>query len=675
MSNSSTEIPDSEALSSKSPLLKQGEGFASPSRLTRLKSSFHPSELVKVDPRSLAIFRIFFGFLCLFDLMLRWPVISLLYSNSGVQPNHYALFMTPGPHGISLLYLFQSIQEVQIYFLVTGLCLIAFILGWRTRLFQLLCAIAMISLHNRNTLAHNGGDVVHNLLWLWTLFLPLGQCWSLDSFSRRLQRNDPDDQHLNAPPFSNFKPIYSLAIFGFFLQFSAIYFFNTVHKTGSTWLNGEAIYYVLEQDRIITGFGLWARESLPLGLWRMLSYGTLIIEGLAPLLILSPLWVPQTRLGAFISLVGLHLGIALVCNLGLFSWWMIAGLLLLLTRQHWDAISCWWRRRQTPLMVYYDGDCGVCTLFARCCARLSDPSLLHWEGSLTPTERPPGYSLTHFQARREVTLITWAPCSKEVYETHRAIASVFSRIPFTQPLAYALLLFGPLSLFLYRQISTHRHQLSAWLGMGLCGFRAQGDVPRPPTKQQPHLQESGLQRRLRHLKSIGVSGVIAFTIVALSFQVWAQNPWLHQFGTMKAPRWSEHFMRYGDFRQGWQMFSPDAPRSDGWMVFEIILTDGRVIDPRTGTTPRFDAPNGHHRHWGFYHEWLSDRMSHQNYYHFWRWYEAWWRNTKLQRALLKPGEEVLSFKAWWISDQTPPLGAEPRKKNLQISRKLIFSSK
>ncbi|MEE2643484.1 MAG: DCC1-like thiol-disulfide oxidoreductase family protein [Myxococcota bacterium] len=630
---------------------------------------------LEADPRTLALFRITLGFFSLCDLMLRWPAISLLYSNRGVQPNHYALFTTPkGPHGLSLLYGLQSVTEVQAYFIGTAICLIAFILGWRTRFFHLLCALLMVGLHNRNMLVHNGGDVVHNLVWFWTLLLPLGRRWSLDALRQSLARPDPNDQILNAPPAVTATPVRSLAVLGLFLQFSAIYFFNTVHKHGATWADGEAIYYMLAQDRIINPIGLIAREWTPLWVWSLLTYGTLVVEGIAPLLILSPLWVPQARLVAFVTLVGLHLGIAFLTNLGLFSWWMVTGLMMLIRAEHWDALGRWWGQRRPKLIAYYDGDCGVCTLCARVGARLAPPPLIRWDGALDPAQRPGGESLEAFQARRLDTIIVYDPERDARVEEHRAIAAILAQSPLTVPLAWLIRLSGPIGGLAYRAFARRRHQVSDWLGFGLCGLpRSMEDATElapQPTQFQPESRIANASRRAgRGLAEL----FLLFALIALSIQVAKQNPWMRRFGRVKAPEWSEFFMRYGDLRQGWRMFAPDAPKDDGWMVIELELGDGRIVDPRTGETPNFEAANGQLRRWHFYNEWLSNRMRSRRNRHLWKWYEAWWRDRGLQRGMIPPGVEVKGIKAWWVGDSTP---APAQGKHAgKATRSLIYQSK
>jgi len=90
-------------------------------------------------------------------------------------------------------------------------------------------------------------------------------------------------------------------------------------QVGETWHDGTAIHYVLWQERIVTSFGLWAREHLPFALWKALTRGTLVFEvgdAVRPALPVLRHWA---RGLAIVGLTAFHGGIALLINLGIFS--------------------------------------------------------------------------------------------------------------------------------------------------------------------------------------------------------------------------------------------------------------------------------------------------------------------------------------------------------------------
>ncbi len=75
---------------------------------------------------------------------------------------------------------------------VNGLCLM---IGYRTRVAQLLALLFQTGMNSRVLMIENGGYVVNNLLLLWTAFLPLGDRFSVDalraSLKRRRERSPP----------------------------------------------------------------------------------------------------------------------------------------------------------------------------------------------------------------------------------------------------------------------------------------------------------------------------------------------------------------------------------------------------------------------------------------------------------------------------------------------------
>ena len=73
------------------------------------------------------------------------------------------------------------------------------------------------------------------------------------------------------------------------MNLSFCYYLNGVHKNSADWINGSAVPYVLEQDRILTTLGALSREYIPLWGLKALSWSTLIAESTAPLFLILPL--------------------------------------------------------------------------------------------------------------------------------------------------------------------------------------------------------------------------------------------------------------------------------------------------------------------------------------------------------------------------------------------------
>jgi len=290
-----------------------------------------------LDPRSLGLFRIGFASLLLFDLWHRFHELEFWYTNAGLLPNHTLLWRPPAQHVFSFFFMASSSAEATLGFAFCAAVYVLLLLGYRTGVMQVLAVVCRISLNSRLAVLENGGDMVMNLLALFSLALPLGRRFSLDAWLK------PE------PPQLRQAPVVSLAVLCLLLQFATIYFFNAISKDGDPWRQGEAVYYALHLDKYATGVGVWMREHLPREAFTGLTYGTLIVEWLAVTLIITPLFVNQARLLAVCVMPLLHVSFALALNLGAFSPAMIAFYPLLLTRAHWDAVERWLTRRRSSV--------------------------------------------------------------------------------------------------------------------------------------------------------------------------------------------------------------------------------------------------------------------------------------------------------------------------------------
>ena len=97
-----------------------------------------------VDSRTLALFRMFFGVLGICDVLRRYPLIDVFYSDIGMNFRQGVV----GKYSIkyfSLLDYFYTTFEVQLFFIITAICFFFVIIGLYTRLFQLFAAIGLIN--------------------------------------------------------------------------------------------------------------------------------------------------------------------------------------------------------------------------------------------------------------------------------------------------------------------------------------------------------------------------------------------------------------------------------------------------------------------------------------------------------------------------------------------------
>lgn len=319
-----------------------------------------------VDARSLGAFRVAFGLVLFGDLWRRWVDLGIWYTNSGLLPNHTLLWRPPAQHSFSLFFTVSTLDEARLAFALSALVYAMFTLGYRTRLAQVLALLVRVSLNSRLAVLENGGDMVMDLLCLLTLVLPLGTRFSLDSVLNAMRHAGAEPDARGAParvyplPEAARQPVESLAVLGLLLQFATIYYFNAAAKNGAAWRDGTAVHYALHQDKLVTVFGVWLREHLPLEALHALTWGTLATEWLGFCLIITPVYVTQARLLAVCLMPVLHLGFALGLNLGGFSPAMMSFYPLLLTARHWDAAARRFGSRLRPSVERLERAAQVC---------------------------------------------------------------------------------------------------------------------------------------------------------------------------------------------------------------------------------------------------------------------------------------------------------------------------
>ena len=257
--------------------------------------------MIALDLRALAMFRIGLGALLVLDLVLRSQDLLAHYTDLGVLP----LALVPqtsllgtwiAPH-----LMVSSPPLVGALFVFTGFAAIGLMIGFKTRWMVMICWLLYHSLHIRNPLLNHAGDKVLILMLFWSFFLPLDRHYSIF-------RQSPKQ------PGSQKNLIASFATAGILLQLAAVYFIGALRKTGAMWQDGTAIWYVLQIDQYARP---WTRALIdhPV-LLKGLTWTTLAIEFIAPLL----LFVGPNRIRTIgLSLLAiLQVSFFLTLDLGLF---------------------------------------------------------------------------------------------------------------------------------------------------------------------------------------------------------------------------------------------------------------------------------------------------------------------------------------------------------------------
>ncbi|MEK6249999.1 MAG: HTTM domain-containing protein, partial [Planctomycetales bacterium] len=223
-----------------------------------------------IDPRSLAVIRIGLGAIVILDLWMRARDLTAHYTNEGILP----LGLVNSKSILSLHVLSGEAWVQMMLFVTTALFAFLMLIGYRTRLMTVICWFLMMSLQCRNPQIASGGDTFLRVMLFWSMFLPLGARYSVDSalnlsFSKRRRR------------------IADAATLALLIQLACVYGFSGALKTHPNWTtNGTAAYYALSLDMLTTPLAGYLLEFPKL--LKASTFGVLYLERFAPLLIFFP---------------------------------------------------------------------------------------------------------------------------------------------------------------------------------------------------------------------------------------------------------------------------------------------------------------------------------------------------------------------------------------------------
>ncbi|RQG92991.1 HTTM domain-containing protein [Natrarchaeobius halalkaliphilus] len=279
---------------------------------------------VRIDARTLALFRIVVALLILADLRLRARNFGTFYTDDGLVP--ISMAREAAPIDVVSIYTLSGDPTVTAgLFVLHGLIALQLLVGYRTRLATALSFAFVVSLDLRNPLVLSYADVLFAWLLLWAIFVPLGERWSIDAV------------HADRPPRES---VASLGTALILLQMVTMYVVNGVHKsTSDLWRSGEAAPLVLGLDELTFLLGDTAR-SVP----TLLQYG-----GVAWFVMLLFAWLlvlvrGRVRTALVCAFASVHLSFAVTVRIGAFAYVALAGVLLFLQTDFWDDLATLRRR-------------------------------------------------------------------------------------------------------------------------------------------------------------------------------------------------------------------------------------------------------------------------------------------------------------------------------------------
>ncbi len=516
------------------------------------------------DRRTLGFTRILLGFFLIGDLLRRTWAWTDMFADIGVLPNHVNLWRPQGSGNFSLVNAFSTSGEVWVLWAVIFATYVCLLVGWKTKLMQVLSLVFVTSMNGRVLLIENGGYVVHNLLLLWTCFLPLGDRFSVDALLASLRRSrerTADDLNDRTTVDDPLKPNDHVTVLGpvLLIQIAAIYFFNVVHKTGPAWKNGTAIHYVLYVDRMVTPIVADVRDYAPRFLILFMTKMVMAFEAALPVCLLSPLGRVWARRLALVMMNILHIGFGMTFVLGPFAWALCVLSTLLFGREDWEIAARTMRRAHRARVVLFDPRSPGAVLACRVLKRMDRFGLLTFEASSAAAHglavrRPHG-----------------AP-----REGAAALADIVAAIPLGPAVAWGLRLPLARDAATAAMAAAHRRSLGRALGARI---PERSEVAAPPAP----LRLAG-RKALAALRELAVLAMFAGAVNQAAVELWViKNRW-----KVPHPEETRVLAQKLRFLQGWFMFSPNPVMDDGTIVVDALTVDGRHINPFTGKPPNFD---------------------------------------------------------------------------------------
>lgn len=254
------------------------------------------------DARDLAAMRITLGLLLVVWWAMLWPDLGQLFTEAGpvdvrLLEESWSRFRF-GP--------FDGFSEGQlqaVHVLGFGVVL-AYLVGWKTRVMNVLVVFLLAAYWHRSPWAVNGGDRLLRIFAFYMCFAPSGRMWSLDAWL--------------AGTRSATAPVFAIRLIQ--LQAIVMYTYTGIAKmSGHTWHQGTALYYSLADvgyarfpaitDQLLsyTWFRAFLMPSTWIALVWELFFGPLVIY-------------KKTRNATLIIGLVVHAGIFAGLVVGIFSW-------------------------------------------------------------------------------------------------------------------------------------------------------------------------------------------------------------------------------------------------------------------------------------------------------------------------------------------------------------------
>lgn len=221
----------------------------------------------------------------------------------------------------------RSDVGITVVLLLLAACAILFTIGYRTRLVMIPLFVLWVGFLSINPYVQDQSDNLTRISFIALFFTGLSDRWSLDALRRAKFAGVGGPAVLKWWRYQQVLPAWitnaahNLAVVVLICQLCFVYASGGLFKAGGApWQAGTAVYDPLMTQR----FGTWPILSDLVTAWgpavAIGSIGTVLIQASFPFMLLNRF----TRVIALLTILGFHLGIAILMGLPWFSLSMVA---------------------------------------------------------------------------------------------------------------------------------------------------------------------------------------------------------------------------------------------------------------------------------------------------------------------------------------------------------------
>lgn len=528
-----------------------------------------------LDKRSMALWRFLAGIVTIYDLALRYPDIHNHYSDKGVLSRTLILEKFQNQYWISFHLISGADFYISVVFWVHIVVAILMSVGYRTRTMTLLNWLFVCSLQNRNYLVCHSGDTVHRVMLFWSMFLPLGEVFSIDSAFRNKNKTKPRDYSRENMEILGFPAA------AFTIQVLVMYVTAHFHKSAPEWREqGVATWMALQLDFFRTPIG--SLFSLFPALCRFLTFSVLFWQKWGSIIYFTPVYNQYFKGFSVMGYAAMHVGFGMCLMLELFTWITIAAVLGLTPGWMWDmAIKFFTDSKKPGIQIFYLKHCYKCNNIAHAANILMLPK----------TKLIPAQSLPPTQDTTPFLGIAVIDSDRTLHTGVNALLAMSKATPLLFPFRFILR-----NKFVRRALYTlsslfHYHKPSMVDMEGQSGEQTRGPfgnepltnvteaIPAEDNYSKPYFEEEAVNWQIMKQTwpiAMGVmanliTGFLLYLVIGWNFG----NIGMHQYSTPYGLR-SVLFVTQLD--QYWGMFAPRPPDVMWWYNIEAELHNGRSAE-------------------------------------------------------------------------------------------------